>query len=211
MGVTRHKEKEPQGMRVERSATIDQPVDRVFDYVSTPENDPTWVPTSLRHEMLSPAPMRLGSITEEDVRFLGRRMRYAWEITQYEPPSTFTLRSISGAIPATIRVLLESLDGARTRVILVGEVHLRGIYKPMELVMRWVAREQFGTQLRTLRNLLESEAYRTNRVTTPGLTLPAAAGARRPHSRSPEVEVHHHRKRQLCYLRQLFMVQNTLL
>jgi uncharacterized membrane protein len=211
MGVTRHKEKEPQGMRVERSATIDQPVDRVFDYVSTPENDPTWVPTSLRHEMLSPAPMRLGSITEEDVRFLGRRMRYAWEITQYEPPSTFTPRSISGAIPATIRVLLESLDGARTRVILVGEVHLRGIYKPMELVMRWVAREQFGTQLRTLRNLLESEAYRANRVTTPGLTLPAAAGARRPHSRSPKVEVHHHRKRQLCYLRQLFMVQNTLL
>jgi hypothetical protein len=36
-------------------------------------------------------------------------MRYAWEITQYEPPSTFALRSISGSIPATIRVLLESL------------------------------------------------------------------------------------------------------
>ena len=47
-------------MLVERSATIDQPVDRVFDYVSTPENDPTWVPASLRHEMLSPAPMRVG-------------------------------------------------------------------------------------------------------------------------------------------------------
>ena len=35
-------------MRVEHSATIDQPVDRVFEYVSTPENDPTWVPASLR-------------------------------------------------------------------------------------------------------------------------------------------------------------------
>jgi uncharacterized membrane protein len=160
MDIDRHKGKEPQGMRVERSATIDQPIDLVFDYVSTPENDPTWVPVSLRHEMLSPAPMRLGSITEEDVWFLGRRMRYAWEITQYEPPSTFALRSISGSIPATIRVLLEPLDGARTRVILVGEVHLRGIYKPMELVMRRVARQQFGMQLRTLKNLLESEAFR---------------------------------------------------
>jgi uncharacterized membrane protein len=160
MFLARHKGKEPQGMRVERSTTIDQPVDRVFDYVSNPENDPTWVPTSLRHEMLSPAPMRLGSITEEDVCFLGRRMRYAWQITQYEPPSIFALRSVSGAIPVTIRVLLESLDGASTKVILVGEVHLGGIYKPMELVMRWVAREQFGTQLRTLKNLLESEAFR---------------------------------------------------
>ncbi len=147
-------------MRVQQSNTIDLPVDRIFEYVSTPENDPKWVPASLRHEMLSPAPMRVGSITEEDVCFLGRRMRYAWEITHYEPPSTFALRSISGPIPATIGVLLEPLDGVRTNVILVGEVQLRGVYKPMEVVMRWVAREQFGTQLRTLKNLLESEAYR---------------------------------------------------
>jgi hypothetical protein len=118
------------------------------------------VPASLRHEMLSPPPMRVGSITEEDVWFVGRRMRYAWEITQYEPPSTLTLRSISGPIPATIRVLLESLDGASTNVILVGEGHLRGVYKPMELVMRWMAQQQFGTQLRTLKDLLESEAFR---------------------------------------------------
>src|SRR5919112_1835184 len=106
--------------------------------------------------MLSPPPMRVGSITEEDVRFLGRRIRYTWEITHYEPPSTFALRSISGPIPATIRILLESLDGTRTKVILAGEMRLRGDYKPMELVMRWVARRQFGTQLRTLKNLLES-------------------------------------------------------
>jgi|SRR5215211_4163481 len=160
MDIARHQGKEPQGMLVERSATIDQPIDFVFDYVSTPENDPTWVPTSLRHEMLSPAPMRLGSITEEDVCFLGRRMRYAWEITHYEPASTFALRSISGPIPATIRVLLEPLDGARTKVILLGEVHLRGVYKPMELVMKWVAQRRFETQLRTLKNLLGSEAFR---------------------------------------------------
>jgi hypothetical protein len=37
---------------------------------------------------------------------------------------------------------------------------MRGFYKPMELVMRWVARQQFGMQLRTLMNLLESEAFR---------------------------------------------------
>jgi uncharacterized protein YndB with AHSA1/START domain len=160
MDIARYKGKEPQEMRVDRSATIDQPVDRVFEYVSTPHNDPTWVPASLRHEMLSPAPMRVGSITEEDVWFLGRRMRYAWEITHYEPPTGLALRSISGPIPATIRVLLESLDGARTKVILVGEVRLRGVYKPMELVMRLVAQRQFGTQLRTLKDLLESEAFR---------------------------------------------------
>jgi len=39
-------------------------------------------------------------------------------------------------------------------------VQLRGVYKPMVLVMRWAARRQFGTQLRTLKNLLEREAFR---------------------------------------------------
>jgi hypothetical protein len=33
---------------------------------------------------------------------------------------------------------------------------LRGIYKPMELVMRLVAQRQFGTQLRTLSNYLKT-------------------------------------------------------
>jgi len=54
--------------------------------------------------------------------------------------------------------LLESLDGARTKVILVAEVQLRGVYRPMELVMRRVTQRQFGIQLRKLKNLLESEA-----------------------------------------------------
>ncbi len=146
-------------MRVERRGTIDRRIDQVFEYVSTPANDPTWVPASLRHEKLSPGPMRVGSITEEDVGFLGRRMRYAWKITQYEPPTAFALQSISGPIPATIRVLLEPLDGAHTKLTLVAEVQLRGVYKPMEPMMRWMALRQFDTQLRTLKNLLESETY----------------------------------------------------
>ena len=104
--------------------------------------------------------MSVGSITEEDVGFLGRRMRYAWEIIQYEPPTAFALRSVSGPIPATIRVLLESLDGARTKLTLVAEVQLGGAYKLMEPIMRWVAQRQVGTQLRTLKNLLESETFR---------------------------------------------------
>ena len=48
-------------MRVERSGTIGRPVNRVFEYDSTPGNDPTWVPASLRHQKLSPGPMQARS------------------------------------------------------------------------------------------------------------------------------------------------------
>jgi hypothetical protein len=43
------------------------------------------------------------------------------------------------------------------------------------------------------------DSHRANRVTLP-VTLPRAAGTRRPRSRSPEIVVRHHCKRQLRYL-----------
>jgi hypothetical protein len=142
-------------MRVERSGTIKQPVERVFEYVSTPENDPTWVPVSLRHQKISPGPLRVGSITEEDVAFLGRRMRCVWEVWQHEPPSAVALRIVSGPLPATIHLLLKPLDSA-TELTLVVDAELRGVYKLIGPLMKWVVQGQFKTQLRTLKNLLES-------------------------------------------------------
>ena len=145
-------------MRVERSVTIYRPVDRVFEYASTPENDPTWVVASLRHELLSPGPLRLGSITEEDVGFMSRRMRYVWEVVQYEPPTAFALRSVSGPLPATIRLGLEPLDGGTTCLTLVGDAQLRGVFRLLVPLMGRVARRQLEIQLGTLKALLENEA-----------------------------------------------------
>ncbi len=146
-------------MRVEHSGTIDRPPGRVFEYVSAPKNDPTWVPASRRHEKLSPEPMRAGSITGEDVVFLGRQMRYAWEVTRDDPPTAFALRTISGPLPATIHLLLEPLDGGTTRLTLAADMNLRGVYKLVGPLVRRVANRQFGTQLCRLKKLLENEAH----------------------------------------------------
>jgi hypothetical protein len=150
-------------MRVARSVTIKQPVGRSFEYVSTPENEPTWVPVSLRHEKISPGPLRVGSITEEDVEFLGRRMRCVWEVWHYEPPSAVAWRTVSGPLPATIHLLLESLDSG-TELTLVVDAQLRGVYKLMGPLMKWVVQEQFKTQLRTLKKLLENRTSENTRA-----------------------------------------------
>jgi hypothetical protein len=100
--------------------------------------------------------MRVGSITEEDVGFMGWRMRYVWEVTHYEPPTDFALRSVSGPLPSTIRLRLEALDGGATRLNLVGDARLGGVYRLVGPLMKWVANRQVDTQLRTLKELLES-------------------------------------------------------
>jgi hypothetical protein len=40
------------------AVTIERPIEEVFDFVSTSENDPTWVSASLRHQRASSGPMR---------------------------------------------------------------------------------------------------------------------------------------------------------
>lgn len=98
-------------MHVERRTTIARPIEEVFEYVSTPENDPTWVSASLRHERTTPGPMRVGTATEEDVKFLGRTATYTWEVTEYEPPNIVTYRATSGLLPgAVVRLRLEPVE-----------------------------------------------------------------------------------------------------
>jgi hypothetical protein len=73
-------------MHVENTVTIERPIE-IFEFVSTSENDLTWVSASLRHQRASSGPMRVGKTTEEEVMFLGPKMRYTWEVTDYEPPA----------------------------------------------------------------------------------------------------------------------------
>src|SRR5918994_7469310 len=85
-------------MHVENTIRIEQPVEEVFEYVSTPENDPTWVSVSIRNQRTSPDPMRVGMTTEEDVKIFGQRSRATWEVTEYEPPTLIAYRATSGLL-----------------------------------------------------------------------------------------------------------------
>ena len=64
-------------MHVENTITIERPIEEVFEYVSTPENDPTWVSASIKNQRTSPGPMRVGMTIEEDVKIFGRTSRVA--------------------------------------------------------------------------------------------------------------------------------------
>ena len=141
-------------MRVERSITIGRPVEQVFGFVSTPKNDPQWVSASVWHEQTSSGPIGVGTTTEEDVRFLGRRMRYTWEVTAYESPHAFAIRSLSGVLPSTIQVRLEPV-GDTTRLTVAIETELVGASRLAGSLMKVMIGRQIERQLRTLQGLLE--------------------------------------------------------
>jgi uncharacterized protein YndB with AHSA1/START domain len=150
-------------MHVERTVTIERPIEEVFEYVSTPENDPTWIPSSLKHERTSPGPMRVGMTTQEDQKFFGRTSRDTWEVTEYEPPTVVAYRATSGQLPLLIRLWFEPVDGG-TRMTHVIDMEPRGIfYKALAPMMPWAIQWGLGRVHRTLKDLLEGKPITPSR------------------------------------------------
>ena len=167
-------------MYVENTITIERPIEEVFEYVSTPENDPTWVSVSIRNQRTSPGPMRVGMTTEEDVKIFGRTSRDTWEVTEYEPPTVIAYRATSGLLSGgVVRVRCEPVEGA-TRLTHAVEYQPRGIYyKTIAPLMPWATKRLIDSLDRTLKNLLESKttmpAPRPESVAS-GMTGSVAAG-----------------------------------
>jgi uncharacterized protein YndB with AHSA1/START domain len=146
-------------MHVENSIMINRPIEEVFEYVSTPENDPTWVVVSLRHQRTLPGPMRVGMTTQEDLKFLGRTSRdTSWEVIEYEPPTVVAYRATSGlASGAVVRVRCEPVEGG-TRLSHAVEYEPGGIYlKALAPLLPRVMWRQLASMGRTLKKLLEGD------------------------------------------------------
>ena len=145
-------------MHVENTITIERPIEEVFEYVSTPENDPRWLSVSIRTQRTLPGPMRVGMTTEEDVKIFGQRSRDTWEVTQYEPPTVIAYRATSGLLcGGVVRLRCEPVEGG-TRLTHAVEYEVRGIYyKTIAPFMLWVSKRLIASMDRTLKDLLEGK------------------------------------------------------
>ena len=145
-------------MHVENTITIERPIEEVFEYVSTPENDPTWVSASIRNQRTSPGPMRVGMTTEEDVKIFGRTSRDTWEVTEYEPPTVIAYRATSGLLcGGIVRLRCEPVEGG-TRLTHSVEYEPHGFYyKTIAPLMPWASKQLIASMDRTLKALLEGK------------------------------------------------------
>jgi uncharacterized protein YndB with AHSA1/START domain len=145
-------------MHVENTITIEQPIEELFEYISTPENDPRWVSVSISNQRTLPGPMRVGMTTEEVVKILGRTSRDTWEVTQYEPPTLIAYRATSGLLcGGVVRIRCEPVEGG-TRLTHAVEYEVRGIYyKTIAPLMPWASKRLIASMDRSLKDLLEGK------------------------------------------------------
>src|SRR5215510_14494019 len=86
---------------------IYQPIKRVFDFISTPENDFQWQYGTLASTRLSDNVMGLGGNCQSVSHFMERRIQSTFEVTEYEPNLKYSFRSISGPLQSITAYTLE--------------------------------------------------------------------------------------------------------
>jgi len=77
---------------------IDQPIDKVFNYFSHPDNLEEITPPRLKFTILTPRPipMEKGSLIDYTIRILGFPVHWRTLITSYNPPHGFVDEQIKG-------------------------------------------------------------------------------------------------------------------
>ena len=140
----------------EGSIRIHYPLEHVFAFVTTPENDPSWVHSCAWISRTSEGPIRVGSTLAERVRVFGLRVPYVWEVTAFETNRLFTCTSRRGLLPMTIEMAV-TLDGAVTEMRERLEIVLPSMFRFASATMKAIASREVQLNLTNLKRVLETK------------------------------------------------------
>jgi uncharacterized protein YndB with AHSA1/START domain len=139
-------------VRFEVEIDIDRPPEDVFALLTDPRRLPDWQGSMVSAETMSE--LTVGARLRETRRFLGREYRVVSEVTAYEPPHRFEVRSVEGPIPFGVRHTLEP-SGGGTHLEVVGEANPKGVLRFAAGGIAKTAEAEFRRDFERLKELLE--------------------------------------------------------
>jgi hypothetical protein len=86
---------------------------------------------------------------------MGRRATSTMEVTEYDPPKRFSLKTVEGPITYAVEHALEAVDGG-TRVTFTGRGETNRVPRLMLGTVRKTIQRQFVKDLETFKQRLES-------------------------------------------------------
>jgi uncharacterized protein YndB with AHSA1/START domain len=146
-------------MHLEYTIVINQPVEKVFNYVSNPVNLPEWQgpPTEIRDlQQTTPGQLREGDRFTTVLQFLGRRYETPTEVSAYEPHRRLSYRGTEGPVPTQITFIFEEVPGG-TRFTHSQEAEPGSFFGLAESLFEIEAKRQLRNDLETLKDLLEAK------------------------------------------------------
>ena len=140
--------------RFEITVEIARPVEEVFATLADPARLPEWQSSAV--EVHAHGPIEPGAHFHEVRSVMGRRLEGTTEVTEYEPPRLFSVRSATGPVRFDVRHTLEPSEGG-TRVDVVAEGEATGALRLAGPMVLRTAEREFRRDFERLKELLEAE------------------------------------------------------
>jgi uncharacterized membrane protein len=140
---------------LDHEVEVSRPISDVFDFLSDHERLPAWTAGVKRVTRTSPAPIGAGTTYQVVAKMLGRRVRFAYEITSYEPDKQFAGRMTSPILSFEETYRFEAGEDGRTVVRLNLEAQPLGWLRLLGPVLAVGIHRQIPADHRRLCAILE--------------------------------------------------------
>lgn len=142
---------------IKESIDIDRRPEDVYAYAIDPSHLPDWQESAISAHQVGDAPLGVGSRVEVTRRVGRREMPTTMEVTEFDPPRSWTMQGIDGPVRGKLHGTIEPLgDGSRSRLTLDLDFESHGKGKVLvPMVIRPYARKEMPKNEATLKNILE--------------------------------------------------------
>jgi uncharacterized protein YndB with AHSA1/START domain len=135
---------------------ITRPAAVVAAYAADPSHAPAWYGNITSVTWETSPPLQAGSRIAFTARFLGRRLAYTYEITDFSPPERLVMRTAQGPFPMETTYTWRALDDRSTRMTLRNRGEPAGFPRLAAPMMAIAMRRANRKDLRALRAVLEA-------------------------------------------------------
>lgn len=143
-------------MRLSATREITRPAAEVFAFFSDASNNPRWQKGQRSCVWETPPPIRVGSVYDQEARFLGRRVLSRFEVVEFDPGKVITIQSTQGSFPTRVRRSVEPIGPDRCRVIADINGEPAGFFRLASKPLKHLAQRSVDSDYDRLKQLLES-------------------------------------------------------
>ena len=142
--------------RIEESAEIQCPVDKVFVYTTEAKSWPKWQSFIMEAEQTSQGPMGVGTTFKGTNRMMGRTMKWTAKVTEYEPNRTWAKNITCGSVIIEERMTCDSQEGG-TSFTIIYDMKVGGFLKLFSPMVVSSTRKETKKSLSNLKSILEAQ------------------------------------------------------
>lgn len=137
---------------------IEAPIQRVFDYMSTPENDSQWQDETLATAIIINRLNRMGVYFRSIGHFLGRRNLGTYQVIESNSNRKYRFKSLSGPLHMHTAYTFGAIDGG-TKVNISIHVGTINFFQINERTLEKRMKKQLKENLAALKALLEGRQF----------------------------------------------------